>query len=54
MVDKQAVLDRDDNNILAKKVDFANAIANEDIAISQESWENFRHIFEKIEQIIQL
>lgn len=50
----QAVLDRDDNNILAKKVDFANAIANEDIAISQESWENFRHIFEKIEQIIQL
>lgn len=50
----QAVIDRDDNNILAKKVDFANAIANEDVAISQESWENFRHIFEKIEQIIQL
>lgn len=50
----QAVLDIDDNNILAKKVDFANAIANEDIAISQDSWENFRHIFEKIEQIIQL
>ena len=50
----QAVLDIDDNNILAKKVDFANAIANEDIAISQDSWKNFRHLFEKIEQIIQL
>lgn len=50
----QAVLDIDDNNILAKKTDFANAIANEQIAISQKSWENFRHIFEKIEQIIQL
>ena len=50
----QAVLDIDENNILAKKVDFANAIKNEDIIISQDSWENFRHIFEKIEQIIQL
>lgn len=50
----QAVLDIDENNILAKKIDFANAIKNEDIIISQESWENFRHIFEKIEQIIQL
>lgn len=50
----QAVLDINENNILAKKVDFANAIKNEDIIISQESWENFQHIFEKIEQIIQL
>ena len=50
----QAVLDINENNILAKKVDFANAIKNEDIIISQESWENFRHIFEKLEQIIQL
>lgn len=50
----QAVLDIDDNNILAKKVDFANAIANEHIAISQESWNNFLHIFEKIEQILKL
>lgn len=48
----QAVYDLNDNNVLAKKIDFANAIKEDLIQISQESWDNFRHIFEKIETII--
>ena len=48
----QAVYDLNDNNVLAKKSDFADAIKNDQIQISQESWNNFKHIFEKIETII--
>ena len=43
-----------ENNILAKKSDFANAIDKDQIEISQESWNNFRHIFDKIDTIINL
>lgn len=50
----QAVYDLNDNNVLAKKIDFANAINEDLIQISQESWDNFRHIFEKIDTIINL
>ena len=50
----QAVYDLNDNNVLAKKIDFANAIKEDLIQISQESWDNFRHIFEKIDTIINL
>lgn len=50
----QAVYDLNENNILAKKSDFADAIKNDIITISQESWNNFRHIFEKINTIINL
>lgn len=50
----QAVFDNDDNNILAKKEDFANAVANGDVAISQQSWENFRATIDVINQIIAL
>ena len=50
----QAVFDLNENNILAKKSDFANAIDKDQIEISQESWNNFRHIFDKIDTIINL
>ena len=50
----QAVYDLNDNNILAKKSDFAEAIKNDQIAISQNSWDNFKHIFDKIQTIINL
>lgn len=50
----QAVFDNDDNNILAKKEDFANAVVNGDIAISQQSWENFRETIDVINQLIAL
>lgn len=48
----QAVFDNSDNNHLAKKEDFANAVVNGDIAISQQSWENFRATIDVINQII--
>ncbi len=48
----QAVYDAEEKNYLAKKSDFANAIADDIIAVSNESWENFRHIFEIIEDIV--
>lgn len=48
----QAVYDFEDNNVLAKKDDFANAIIDEKINVSKESWENFRHIFDKIRFIL--
>lgn len=48
---KQAVYDAQGNNYLAKKSDFAQAIADETIEISEASWENFRHIFDMIETI---
>lgn len=47
----QAVYDENDNNLLAKKEDFANAIVNDMINISNDSWENFRPILEKIKKI---
>lgn len=47
----QAVYDENDNNILAKKDDFANAVINGKIKISNESWENFRPILEKIKKL---
>ncbi|SFW17239.1 AAA domain-containing protein, putative AbiEii toxin, Type IV TA system [Prevotellaceae bacterium HUN156] len=50
----QAVYDKDFNNHLAKKEDFAEAIINNQIAISQQSWENFRPTIDLINQIIEL
>ena len=47
----QAVYDENDNNILAKKDDFANAVISENIRISIESWETFRPILEKIKKL---
>lgn len=52
--DGQAVYDIFENNVLAKKSDFADAISKDQIQISQASWNNFRHIFEKIDTIINL
>ncbi len=49
----QAVYDEDDNNRLAKKDDFAEAIKNEKIVINDESWRNFTPIFDTIRGIIQ-
>ena len=48
----QAVYDNDENNYLAKKDDFAEAIAHDRISISDESWQNFTPIFELIREII--
>ena len=48
----QAVYDNDDKNYLAKKNEFAEAIVNDQIKISEESWENFRPIVDVIQQII--
>ena len=50
----QAVYDKNDTNILAKKEDFANAIVNDKLNISNSSWENFRHIFDRIKTILAL
>ncbi|WP_418426462.1 ATP-dependent nuclease [Alistipes sp.] len=47
----QAVYDKDDKNVLAKKDDFAEAILKGQVEISNESWENFRHIFNKLKEI---
>ena len=48
----QAVYDKEDNNHLAKKIDFANAIADEEIEISKDSWNNFSPIFDTIKKIL--
>jgi predicted ATP-binding protein involved in virulence len=48
----QAVYDNDDNNHLAKKDDFAEAIKNDKINISNESWNNFNPIFNIIRDIL--
>ena len=53
-VNGQAVYDKDEVNYLAKKSDFANAVADETIVVSNESWENFHHIFNTIEEIMKL
>lgn len=49
----QAVYDNEDNNHLAKKNDFANAIMNGEINISMESWNNFIPIFKTLKKIIE-
>ena len=46
------VLDENDSNIALPKNDFAEAIYNGKIKISDKSWENFRPIFEMIKEII--
>ncbi len=50
----QAVFDKSDKNVLAKKDDFAEAVSNGQVEISNESWENFRHIFDKLKAICAL
>ncbi|MCD7710873.1 MAG: hypothetical protein LUI04_05960, partial [Porphyromonadaceae bacterium] len=50
--DGQAVYNFNEENILAKKIEFAEAIRNDEIEISIESWNNFKHIFDKIDTII--
>lgn len=47
----QAVYDSAENNYLAKKSDFAQAVAEGTIEIADASWENFRHIFDTIAAI---
>lgn len=49
----QAVYNEHEENILAKKDDFANAISSGEIEISEESWNNFNPIFETIRSILQ-
>ena len=48
----QAVYDDHDNNHLAKKDDFAEAIINDKIIIGDESWRNFMPIFDTIREIL--
>ena len=48
----QAVYDSDENNHLAKKDDFAEAVVHDRIIISNQSWQNFMPIFETIGEII--
>lgn len=48
----QAVYDDDDNNHLAKKDEFAEAIKNDKISISNDSWNNFIPIFDNIRDIL--
>ena len=48
----QAVYNELEENILAKKDDFANAISSGEIEISEESWNNFKPIFETIKSIL--
>lgn len=49
----QAVYNEQEENVLAKKDDFANAISSDEIEISEESWNNFKPIFETIRLILQ-
>lgn len=49
----QAVYNEQEDNMLAKKDDFANAISSDEIEISEESWNNFKPIFETIRLILQ-
>ena len=46
------VFDENDTNIALSKNNFAEAVYNGTIAISNESWENFRPIFKRIDEII--
>lgn len=49
----QAVYDWEDNNYLAKKDEFAEAIKSGFIHISEESWNHFKPIFDLMSKIIQ-
>lgn len=49
----QAVYDDNDKNYLAKKDEFAEAIKNGSIHISEESWNHFKPIFELMSEIMQ-
>ena len=49
----QAVYDDNDKNYLAKKNEFAEAIKNGSIHISEESWNHFKPIFELMSEIMQ-
>lgn len=49
----QAVYDDNDDNCLAKKDEFAEAIKNGSIHISEESWNHFKPIFELMSEIMQ-
>lgn len=49
----QAVYTEEEENVLAKKDDFASAITSGEIEISEESWNNFNPIFETIRQILE-
>lgn len=46
------VFDENNQNKALSKEKFAQAIYNDEIKISNDSWENFRHIFEKLEEIL--
>ena len=50
----QAVYDKNNKNVLATKNHFAEAVFNDQVEISNESWENFRHIFDKLKEICAL
>lgn len=50
----QAVFDSNDNNYLAKKDDFAEAISNGQVDISKDSWTNFLPIFNIVRKIKEL
>lgn len=49
----QAVYDKEDNNYLAKKDEFAEAIKSGFIHISEESWNHFKPIFDLMSEIMQ-
>lgn len=56
-VGKRTIIDEkiygeSDESLALSKNDFANAIFNDKIQIADTSWENFREIFQKIEQIL--
>lgn len=44
----------EETNVLAKKDDFAEAIKNNEINISADSWSNFSHIFDTIREILNI
>ena len=50
----QAVYDKNNKNVLATKNHFVEAVFNNQVEISNESWENFRHIFDKLKEICAL
>jgi AAA domain, putative AbiEii toxin, Type IV TA system len=49
---ESGVYDGNHENIALTKENFAQAVFNGKIKISEESWERFRHIFEKIQNLI--
>lgn len=49
---ESSIYNRDSVNVALPKEKFAQAVFNGDIKISDESWENFRHIFENISKCL--